>query len=189
MLNIVFKWAVVPTGPDIHITIIIISIPQTKKEMINCEVDYGAQKTGSFPPEYLNYLVKCTTPTLVSSLIVSPFAKNPLSATFNSARLASSRGWIHKTRGLGDLASHTDTWLFVHIITPNACWNNRKTGSLTWAVVTEQVTSPLWALIILPKAVMTSEVRDRRPLSASTSMVEKSQELFDMKQGPRKHSI
>lgn len=150
------------------------------------------KKTGSFPPEYLNYLVKCTTPTLVSSLIVSPFAKNPLSATFNSARLASSRGWIHKTRGLGGLASHTDRLLFVHI-TPNACWNNRKTGSLTWAVVTEQVTSPLWALIILPKAVMTSEVRDRRPLSASTSMVERSQELFDMKQGhpqvPRKHSI
>lgn len=40
---------------------------------------------------------------------------------------------------------------------------------LTWAVVTEQRTSPRCALIILPKAVITSPVRVRRPLSDKTS--------------------
>lgn len=39
----------------------------------------------------------------------------------------------------------------------------------TWAVVTEHRTSPRCALIILPKAVITSPVRGRRPLSAKTS--------------------
>lgn len=41
---------------------------------------------------------------------------------------------------------------------------------LTWAVVTEHVTSPLWALIILPKAVMTSGVKVKRPFSARISV-------------------
>lgn len=39
----------------------------------------------------------------------------------------------------------------------------------TWAVVTEQTTSPRCALIILSYAEMTSPVKVRRPLSAKTS--------------------
>lgn len=44
----------------------------------------------------------------------------------------------------------------------------------TWAVVTEQMTSPRCALIILPKAVITSPVILRRPLSDKTSEKQKA---------------
>ena len=55
----------------------------------------------------------------------------------------------------------------------------------TWAVVTVQMTSPRCALIILPKAVITSPVRGRRPLSDKTSIKRKKEAGYVIKRNSR----
>ena len=130
--------------------------------------------------------------TFVSSLIVSPFWRKPLRATFSSERLAASKGWNGYTF-IGWLYNMF-TLKIMQLIPLKFLTCNRyplfDTESQqkyiiyvhqfhTWAVVTEHRTSPRCALIILPKAVITSPVRGRRPLSAKTSAKKKKKEMFE----------
>lgn len=124
--------------------------------------------------------------TFVSSLIVSPFWRKPLRAPFSSERLAASKGWNEYTF-IGWLYK-IFTEKIIQLIPLKFLTCNRYFlfeaeiqqkyiiyvhPFYTWAVVTEHRTSPRCALIILPKAVITSPVRGRRPLSAKTSAKQK----------------
>lgn len=144
---------------------------ETTIEMMTDDSQNSCLSNGSMkhPPTVCVMHQHCT---FVSSLIVSPFWRKPLRATFSSARLVASKGWKGKNiHSLPLVITECFNWL-------RTLKRNTSTYYVrmfyTWAVVTEQMTSPRCALIILPKAVITSPVRVRRPLSANTSAKKKN---------------